>query len=299
VSQELQHPVFEFDRLHKVRLIARGSQSKVNLYRNNTNGDLIAVKGSPIRDSDIIDGIVNEKLRREVQSLMKFHHPCIVSLLGHDLQIESRIMRIAMPYVGPDSLESVLKSPRSHPWLTQTSKTIIIVGIVIGMYFVHCGGIVHRDLKPANVLLDPTSHYPKIADFGLSRECDIGVTMTGGTGTPLYMAPEVIKGHRYSNKADIFSFGVLLYEIVTGQKPLQQTGGNQFQLSAKITSGSREKIPDDVEPFTAALISRCWDDDPDQRPTFLDIFDELRENDFKLFPAVDPAPVHRFLESLR
>jgi serine/threonine protein kinase len=114
-----------------------------------------------------------------------------------------------MPYIGPDSLESVLRSPQDHPWLTPTSKTVILVGIVLGMYFLQCGGTTHRNLKPANVLLDPTSHYPKIADFGLSAE-----------GDPLYTAPEILLTEGCSKKADAFSFGVLLYEIVTGQKPL-------------------------------------------------------------------------------
>jgi serine/threonine protein kinase len=203
-----------------------------------------------------------------------------------------------MPYIGPDSLDSVLKSPQKHSWLTLTSKTIIIGGIVIGMYFVHCGGIIHRDLKPANVLLDPISHYPKIADFGLSRQEEVNSTMTGGQGTPLYMAPEIINGDRYSNKADVFSFGVLLYEIVTGKQPLQNSGGSAFRLFAKVTAGSRETIPDTVEHLTAGLISRCWDANPDDRPTFLEIFNELRKNQFKLFNTVDPQGVEYFLKLL-
>jgi mitogen-activated protein kinase kinase kinase 9 len=166
------------------------------------------------------------------------------------------------------------------------------------MYLVHCGGIIHRDLKPANVLLDPTSHYPKIADFGLSRVEDTKIAMTADTGTALYMAPQLIVGERYSNKADVFSFGVLLFEIVAGHPALQDSEGIAFKLHSKVTSGSREKIPDTVEPFTAGLITRCWDGDPDHRPTFLEIFYELRENRFKVFNAVDPEDVEQFLRSL-
>jgi serine/threonine protein kinase len=203
-----------------------------------------------------------------------------------------------MPYIGPDSLESVLQSPESHPWLSFTSKTMIIVGIVIGMHFIHRGEIIHRDLKPANILLDPISHCPKIADFGLSRGENVNITMSHDVGTPLYRAPEIIIGTRYTNKVDIFSFGVLLFEIVTGRQPLQDCGGNEFQLSMKVTAGAREKIPDTVERFTAGLISRCWDGDPGQRPTFREIFSELQANRFKLFSAVDSQAVEQFLQSL-
>jgi serine/threonine protein kinase len=168
------------------------------------------------------------------------------------------------------------------------------------MYLVHSGGIVHRDLKPANILLDPTSHCPIIADFGFSREEDVSVTMTSRKGTPLYMAPELFLDEHvhYSNKVDVFSFGVLLYEIVTGEKPFQDCGGIAYRLFDKIRNGSRATIPDTVEPFIRGLISRCWDGNPERRPNFLDIFYELREHQFKIFPAVESQAVEQFLRSL-
>jgi serine/threonine protein kinase len=216
-------------------------------------------------------------------------------------------------------LKTVLESPEDHERFISTAKTVIIVGIVIGMYFVHCGGIIHRDLKPANVLLDPISHYPKIADFGVSRPANVNTSkgearsnplslapgldktmaMTGQIGSPLYMAPEIIAGRSYSSKADVFSFGVLLYEIVTGKQPCQDCGDcSIFHFYEKVISGARETIPETVEAFTAALIRRCWDDDPHKRPTFLEIFDELQEHHFKIFSVVDPEAVDEFLQSL-
>jgi serine/threonine protein kinase len=297
-STELQNARFSFDRYHEVDLIGQGAQGEVSRYRDKSNGELIAVKSSWLKNDDITDGMINEAILREVRSLMKFRHPSILPLLGYDVQIESKTLRIAMPYIGPDSLESVLDAPRTHPWLSFTSKTMIVVGIVVGMYLVHCGGIIHRDLKPTNILLDPTSHHPIIADFGLSRKQDVNTTMTHSVGTPLYMAPEIFIGGRYSNKVDIFSFGVLLYEIVTGQKPLQDSGNIPFKLFTKVTAGDRAKIPDTVEPFTRGLITRCWDGDPDHRPTFREIFCELRANRFKIFSAVDSLAVEQFLQSL-
>jgi serine/threonine protein kinase len=320
-SDEQQSSVFQFDHFQKVSLIGEGCQGEVHLYHHNDSIDRIAVKSVSLQRYAHIDATVKEKVLREVKSLVKFRHPSIVPLLGYDLQIDSKLLRIAMPYIGSYSLESVLKSPQNHPWLTLTAKTIIIVGIVIGMYFVHCGGIIHRDLKPANVLLDPITHYPKIADFGLSREgdadvaraggedprlwmtSDVGLTITatGCVGSPLYRAPEIISSDHYSNKVDVFSFGVLLYEIVTGKQPIQGVEDNTdvvFQLFAKVRAGDREPIPETVEPFTASLISCCWDGDPHNRPTFQDIFDDLRYNSFKIFSTVDPEAVVQYLQSL-
>jgi serine/threonine-protein kinase len=303
---------FEFGHFHRVGRIGAGSQGAVDLYQHNTNSDLIAVK-----NVSTLDGAINARFFQAIESLMRSRQARIVPLLGYDLQIDSNILRIAMAYVGPYSLKSVLESPQNYPWFTLTGKTIIIVDIAIAMCWIHFCGIIHRDLKPANILLDPVSHYPKIADFGLSREANVDTTvregtstrlslapgmdktmaMTGGVGSPLYMAPEVIEGRGYSSRADVFSFGVLLYEIVTGEQPCQGCGDTSvFHFYEKVASGARETIPDTVEPFTAGLISRCWDDDPHNRPTFLEIMDDLGQNHCKIFIAVDRDKP--FLQSL-
>jgi serine/threonine protein kinase len=317
VTNDLQKSVFDFGRFHEVRLIGEGAFGKVNLWQDNTSADLIAVKRVPLQFWDIIDGKVDEKVLREVQSLLRFRHPYIVPLLGYDVQIDLKVLRIAMPYIGSNSLQTVLDSPQNHPWFTVTAKTIILLGIIIGMYFVHCGGIIHRDLKPENVLLDPISHYPKIADFGVSREANANPTMrtplslspridrtmagTEPAGSPLYMAPEVIAGRGYSCKADIFSFGVLLYQIVTGKQPSQgveDDAAGVYKLYEKVMAGIREEIPDTVEPLAKSLISRCWDNDPHNRPSFLEIFDECQMNQFRIFGEVDIAELVAFIQQL-
>jgi tRNA A-37 threonylcarbamoyl transferase component Bud32 len=321
LSKDLQTRVFDFSRLEHVSYIGDGAQGEVRLYKEKASGDRIAVKSSRLRDEDIVDTTDNGPIPLEVRSLMRFHHPCIVPLLGYDFQIDSKMLRIAMPYIGPYSLEKVLESPQKHPWFTLTAKTIIVVGIVIGMIFIHFVDIVHRDLKPANVLLDEYRHYPKIADFGLSREGDANNPMTTVTvdpfhwaidthramtvtdpddGTLLYKAPEIIAGQSYSTQADVFSFGALLYEIVTGKPPCQGCGLYSVdRFAEKVTAGDREPIPDTVEPFPKWLIERCCDGDPFKRPTFLQIFFELQAREFKLFSTVDSPAVEQFLQSLQ
>jgi serine/threonine protein kinase len=128
------------------------------------------------------------------------------------------------------------------------------------------------------------------------------MTATGYAGSPLYMAPEVmILGRQYSYEADVFSFGIILYELVTGQQPSQGVEHSEQpvrELFEKVRSGSREEIPNTVEPFVSNLISRCWSGDPGDRPTFLSIFNELRGNHFKIFRTVDPRGIEVYLQSL-
>jgi hypothetical protein len=319
ISHELEDPVFDLHNYHWAYEIGKGAFGHVDCYKHKATNASIAVKSVVLKDGDIIDGVVDEKIIREVQLLKRFSNPCIVPVLGYHVQDDPAILRIAMPYVGRDSLKSVLRSPQNHPWLSMTSKTIIIVGIVIGMHFIHSGAIIHRDLKPENVLLDTISHYPKIADFGLSRETaanapmatgttspvltdpgmDKSMAMTGPVGSPVYMAPEIIAGRPYSSKADVFSFGVLLYEVATSKQPGENCGEDTlYTFYEKVIAGRRETIPDTVEAFTASLIRRCWDDDPHNRPTFLEIFDELRKNHFNIFSAVGTNAVERYLRSL-
>jgi hypothetical protein len=99
-------------------------------------------------------------------------------------------------------------------------------------------------------------------------------------------------------RIDIFSFGVLLYEIVTGEKPLQCCELSHFQLFTKVMAGNREKISDAVEQFIRGLISRYWEGNPGHRLTFLEICYELQAHRFKVFNAVDSQEVWQFLQSL-
>jgi serine/threonine protein kinase len=139
------------------------------------------------------------------------------------------------------------------------------VGIIVGMAFIHSKNIIHRYLKPSNIFLD-SHHRIKICDFWTSRFESIGVTQTAAVGTPFYMAPELYS-EEYDAKVDVYSFGLILEEIVVGKRVFSPTLPMP-QLYGKLQRGERPEVPTNLPPGLRKLITKCWDTDPENRPNF-------------------------------
>uniref|UniRef100_A0A0E0LQC0 Protein kinase domain-containing protein n=1 Tax=Oryza punctata TaxID=4537 RepID=A0A0E0LQC0_ORYPU len=135
----------------------------------------------------------------------------------------------------------------------------IAISVSKGMDYLHRNNIIHRDLKTANLLMG-YHQVVKIADFGVARQGNQEGQMTAETGTYRWMAPEIINHKPYDNKADVFSFAIVLWELVPydNMTPLQAALG--------VRQGFRLEIPSSVNPRLSKLIQRCWDEDPDVRP---------------------------------
>lgn len=246
---------------------------------------------------------------RESTILSKLDHPSILKFLGLNFR-SLKDLSIFQPtiiteYLPNGSLKVILdKEKRSiadDNW-SPTKKYICLIGIADARYL-HEHGILHRDLKPENILMDE-NYYPRISDFGLSRcfpnslSQSMKLTMTGQIGTPLYMAPELFENEKYGPAVDVFAFAILAYEILTGKQPYHELGKNLngIKLFKSVENGVRPTFGDDVPLKMLQLISKCWDKDPDNRPSFKDIFDVL-SSDFSLSPEeVDKDEVNEYLE---
>uniref|UniRef100_A0A0E0ESQ6 Protein kinase domain-containing protein n=1 Tax=Oryza meridionalis TaxID=40149 RepID=A0A0E0ESQ6_9ORYZ len=140
--------------------------------------------------------------------------------------------------------------------------------------------VVHRDLKPSNVLLDGDSRV-RVADFGHSRFLPDGTAaLTGETGTYVYMAPEIIRCEPYTEKCDVYSFGIILNELVTGEHPYIDTGYGPSKIALEVADGKlRPKLAErDVNSSVVNdLICGMWDAEPSKRPSFATITSALRE----------------------
>ncbi|KAH3731369.1 Serine/threonine-protein kinase CTR1 [Pelomyxa schiedti] len=187
-------------------------------------------------------------------------------------------LSIVMEYL-PQSLIKVVKNLGGR--LLGTSEVLFFAcGIAQGVEYLHSlhPQIIHRDLKPDNILLDD-HNTPKICDFGVSRErAEEDLTMTK-IGTPLYCAPEVMTLGKYNEKADVYSFGMLLFFMVTGNHPFASEGvlsGYQIMLKVAVNH-QRPEIPTTCEQFLASLIHKCWDKDPNTRPTMAQVKQQLEE----------------------
>nr|HMN29901.1 serine/threonine-protein kinase [Caldilineaceae bacterium] len=174
------------------------------------------------------------RFQREARAIGSLQHPHIVRIIDSDAENERYYM--VMDYVEGGSLAEYIKERQRLP----VEEALPIGGQVANaLAYAHTCGIIHRDIKPSNILfVDDTQHRVVLADFGLARLCEEGaahLTMTGAmVGTPTYMSPEAVRGEVCDGRADIFSLGVVLYELVTGKTPY--VANTPYSMMMKMTN---------------------------------------------------------------
>jgi serine/threonine protein kinase len=195
-----------------------------------------------------------------------------------------------MKYAAKGSLSEFLsKYPKTaSQWPTMIG--ILICDIVLGMRYVHSQRILHRDLKPSNILLNK-NFRGKICDFGVSRPYDYEGPAAGDTGTYEYCAPEQL-GEDLSPGpgTDVFAFGLVLYEILTGT-PVIARGLPLTEIRDLHRRRCRPAIPAQIRPLMARLISQCWSTNPDCRPSFRDIWNEIESAGFYMLPEANGSDI--------
>lgn len=213
---------------------------------------------------DLIDGDDEEvmgRFMREAQAAGKLDHPNIATI--YDVGREKDLTYIVMQYVKGQSLQQVIAKKKKF-----SPKEIndIIIPLCEALEYAHQHGIVHRDIKPANILIDLRGK-PNVVDFGVARVETSTLTQSGTTvGTPSYMSPEQIMGKRVDNRADIFSLGVILYELAAGQRPF--TGENISTLMYKIVNEEPPHITEVEKSLPASyenIIEKALAKDPKNR----------------------------------
>jgi serine/threonine protein kinase len=164
--------------------------------------------------------------------------------------------------------------PPKGTWPWELVKRVAC-GAARGMAYLHSGKppVLHRDLKSANLLLDE-SYTTKVCDFGLSRLKAQERSMTGNCGTVQWMAPEVLANMSYNEKADIFSYGIILWELLSRECPYDGMTPIQCAL-AVLNRDKRPEIPKWCPPGFHALIKACVKKDPEQRPSFEQILEAI------------------------
>ncbi|HEX5217228.1 MAG TPA: serine/threonine-protein kinase [Vicinamibacterales bacterium] len=208
------------------------------------------------------DDTARERFQREARAVARLQHRNVVTI--HELGDLDGTPYIVMEFLSGQDLEHILKSTTST--LPLVKKLDIAIQLCEGLGYAHDQGIVHRDIKPGNVrvLEDGTV---KILDFGIAKFAMSSVTQSGTVmGTPSYMAPEQIMGQPVDGRADLFSTGVLLYELLAGKKPF--VGDSPTSVVYQIMHGEaasiREIVPD-LPDALAEVVSRALEKDPAQR----------------------------------
>ncbi|XP_062037021.1 mitogen-activated protein kinase kinase kinase 9 isoform X1 [Lepus europaeus] len=264
----------DFAELTLEEIIGIGGFGKV--YRAFWIGDEVAVKAARHDpDEDISQTI--ENVRQEAKLFAMLKHPNIIALRGVCLKEPNLCLVMEFARGGP--LNRVLSGKRIPPdilvnWAVQIAR---------GMNYLHDEAIVpiiHRDLKSSNILIlqkvengDLSNKILKITDFGLAREWH-RTTKMSAAGTYAWMAPEVIRASMFSKGSDVWSYGVLLWELLTGEVPFRGIDGLAVAYGVAMNKLALPIPSTCPEPF-AKLMEDCWNPDPHSRPSFTNILDQL------------------------
>ncbi|XP_030946393.1 probable serine/threonine-protein kinase SIS8 isoform X4 [Quercus lobata] len=263
-------PVWDFpwEDIRNGERIGIGSYGEV--YRADWNGTEVAVK--KFLDQDFSgDSLV--QFKSEVEIMLRLRHPNVVLFMG--AVTRSPHFSILTEFLPRGSLYRLLHRP--NPPIDEKRRMRMALDVAKGMNYLHTSHppIVHRDLKSPNLLVDK-NWVVKVCDFGLSRTKHHTFLSSQSTaGTPEWMAPEVLRNERANEKCDVYSFGIILWELSTlripwkGLNPMQVVGAVGFQ-------NRRLEIPEEVDPVVAQIICDCWQTDPDLRPSFSQLMSSLR-----------------------
>jgi len=236
------------------------------VYKGDWRGSSVAVK--VMKMQNVTEQALLE-FRKELNILSRLRHPNVVLLMGACTSPPN--LCFITEFLAGGSLYDALHSKKLQMNMPLFKK--LAREIAQGMNYLHLKNIVHRDLKSLNLLLDSFNNI-KICDFGLSKSKSAGDVMTKSIGTPIWMAPELLKGEDYDEKVDVYAFGIILWEIGTGELPFSTLDSVQIAL-AVCTKGLRPPIPAQWPQNLKDLIQQCWHESPSQRPSFQIILSKL------------------------
>ncbi|KAF5746969.1 EDR1 isoform 1 [Tripterygium wilfordii] len=241
--------------------IGLGSYGEV--YHADWNDTEVAVK--KFLDQDF-SGAALAEFKREVRIMRRLRHPNVVLFMGAVTRPPN--LSIITEFLPRGSLFKILHR-RPHYQIDEKRRIKMALDVARGMNCLHTSTptIVHRDLKSPNLLVDKNWNI-KVCDFGLSRlKHNTFLSSKSTAGTPEWMAPEVLRNEPSNEKCDVYSFGVILWELATlrlpwsGMNPMQVVGAVGFQKR-------RLEIPKEVDPLVARIIWECWQTEPNLRPSF-------------------------------
>ncbi|KAH9694536.1 serine/threonine-protein kinase STY46 [Citrus sinensis] len=260
--------VWEIDPKHLKFGSKVASGSYGDLYRGTYCSQDVAIK---VLKPERINSDMQKEFAQEVFIMRKVRHKNVVQFIGActkppSLCIVTEFMSGGSVYDYLHKLKGVFKLP---------SLLKVAIDVSKGMNYLHQNNIIHRDLKAANLLMDE-NEVVKVADFGVARVKAQSGVMTAETGTYRWMAPEVIEHKPYDHKADVFSFGIVLWELLTGKLPYEYLTPLQAAVGV-VQKGLRPTIPKNSQPKLAELLERCWQQDPALRPDFSEIIEILQQ----------------------
>lgn len=265
--------------LEELRELGTGTFGTV--YHGKWRGTDVAIKRIK---SSCFSGRPSERDRliadfwKEAYILGQLHHPNVVAFYGVVPDGPGGTLATVTEFMVNGSLKQVLQ--RKDRTIDRRKRLLIIMDAAFGMEYLHGKNIVHFDLKCENLLVnmkDPQRPICKVGDLGLSKVKHQTMVSGGVRGTLPWMAPELLNGSSslVSEKVDVFSFGIVMWELLTGEEPYANMHYGAI-IGGIVNNTLRPPVPSWCDPAWKCLMEKCWAADPAQRPTFLEISAELR-----------------------
>jgi serine/threonine protein kinase len=266
-AQEAPRQNGETQRLGRYQLereIGRGAMGVVYLGRDTAINRAVAIKAIPLASEFSESELTEARSRffREAETAGRLNHPNIVTI--YDVGEERGLAYIAMEYLKGRHLSEYATATNLLP----PRKVLELIGRTAeALGFAHKQQVVHRDIKPANIMYDPSTDVLKITDFGIARLSGAGSTRTGIVlGTPSFMSPEQLEGRTVTGHSDLFSLGVSLFQLLTGQLPF--TADSMTGLMQRIAEAPHpplRAIRPDLPACAESIIDRALAKNPDAR----------------------------------
>jgi hypothetical protein len=247
------------ERYRIVALLGKGGMGEVYRADDLRLGQAVAMKFLP--EAVAHDGAALARFHREVRLARQVSHPNVCRVF--DIGETSGLPFLTMEYVDGEDLASLLRRIGRLP---QDKAVEISRQLCAGLAAAHEAGVLHRDLKPANVMLDKRGKV-RITDFGLAGLAGPGDDQMRG-GTPAYMAPEQLAGKAATAVSDIYSLGLVLYEIFTGRRAFESSNlGDLVRQHQSATPTNPSKLVEGLDPLIERVIMRCLEAEPHSRPS--------------------------------
>ena len=246
-------PNIDLSDMGKLVRFARGGTSSI--YRTKWNDETVAVKlfNDDEKSTDIL---------QEISLMCLLRHPNLLPVFAHGASIyeDGNRMFCVSPYASRGSLYNVLHDEAAT--FDAKKRFNVLHQTALGIEYLHSLGLIHRDLKSLNILIqEDWGVY--VADIGATRlQAEL---MTVNVGTPIWMAPEVFSSQDYSLKADIYSFAMIIYEVITGKLPFENV--SSYEIPALVCKGQRPVFPEKLSKGWAKLVASMWVDKPAKRPS--------------------------------
>ncbi|KAL1822431.1 hypothetical protein DCAR_0310241 [Daucus carota subsp. sativus] len=281
--QDFDEWTIDLRKLNMGQAFAQGAFGK--LYKGTYNGEDVAIKLLERPEHDLERAqLMEQQFQQEVMMLATLKHSNIVRFIGGCRK--PMVWCIVTEYAKGGSVRQFLakRQNRAVPLKLAVKQAL---DVARGMEYVHALGYIHRDLKSDNLLISADKSI-KIADFGVARIEVQTEGMTPETGTYRWMAPEMIQHRQYTHKVDVYSFGIVLWELITGMLPFQNMTAVQAAF-AVVNKGVRPNIPVDCLPVLGEIMTRCWDSNPDVRPPFTEVVRMLEYAETEVMTTVRKA----------